>query len=79
MLRSEIIDRLLAARGVSPEERDAFLHPSLSGLAAPEELPGITQAADAILAAVGAGRKIVVFGDYDCDGVSATAILVKAR
>ena len=78
MLRSEIIDRLLAARGVSPEERDAFLHPSLSGLAAPEELPGITQAADAILAAVGAGRKIVVFGDYDCDGVSATAILVKA-
>ena len=78
MLRSEIIDRLLAARGISPEERDAFLHPSLSALAAPEGLPGITQAADVILAAVGAGRKIVVFGDYDCDGVCATAILVKA-
>ena len=77
MLRREIIDRLLAARGVSPEDREAFLHPSLSGLVAPEELPGITEAADVILAAVGAGRKIVVFGDYDCDGVSATAILVK--
>ena len=77
MLRSEIIDRLLAARGISPEERDAFLHPSLSGLAAPEDLPGIAQAADVILAAVAAGCKIVVFGDYDCDGVCATAILVK--
>ena len=77
MLRSEIIDRLLAARGVSPEDRDAFLHPSLSGLAVPEDLPGITQAADAVLAAIAAGRKIVVFGDYDCDGVCATAILVK--
>ena len=77
MLRSEIIDRLLAARGVLPEDRDAFLHPSLSGIAAPEDLPGIVQASDAILAAIAAGRKIVVFGDYDCDGVSATAILVK--
>ena len=77
MLRSEIIDRLLAARGVLPEDRDAFLHPSLSGLVPPEDLPGIVQAADAVLAALAARRKIVVFGDYDCDGVSATAILVK--
>ena len=77
MLRSEIIEELLAARGVKPEERDAFLHPSLSGLRPPEELPGIVPAADAVLSALGAGRRVVVFGDYDCDGVSATAILVK--
>ena len=76
MKSSEIIDRILELRGVREEDRPGFLDPSLSGLAAPEELPGVVEAADAILSACAAGRRIVVFGDYDCDGVCAAAILV---
>ena len=67
---------MLAARGIAPDEADAFLRPSLSGLSRPEELPGVARAADIVLEAVAAGRGIVVFGDYDCDGICAAAILV---
>ena len=74
----EIIDELLRHRGIAPAEAEAFLNPKLADLAKPCELPGIVEAADVILSAIAARRRIVVFGDYDCDGVSATAILVRA-
>ena len=73
----EIIARLLESRGISADGIDEFLSPSLRDLAPPCELPNVDAAADAILAAVRGGRKIVIFGDYDCDGVCATAILVR--
>lgn len=78
MLRSEIVRRILASRRIEGEKLEAYLNPTLSGLAAPEDMPGVAAAADAVLAAVAERRKIVVFGDYDCDGVCATAILVRA-
>ena len=73
----ELIARLLESRGISADGLDEFLSPSLRDLAPPCELPNVDAAADAILAAVRGGRKIVIFGDYDCDGVCATAILVR--
>ena len=73
----ELINRILESRGISAEGIDGFLCPSLRDLAPPRELPEVDAAAEAILAAVRARRKIVVFGDYDCDGVCATAILVR--
>ena len=78
MSAGEIVAKILRARGISEAELGDFLNPSLDQLARPEELPGVEAAADAVLAAMAAGRKVVVFGDYDCDGVCATAILVKA-
>ena len=78
MSAGEIVAKILRARGISEAELGDFLNPSLDQLARPEDLPGVEAAADAVLAAVAAGRKVVVFGDYDCDGVCATAILVKA-
>ena len=75
---SEILERLLRARGIGDEERERFLHPSLADLADPADLPGVVEASRVILDAVAAGKRIVVFGDYDCDGVCATAILVEA-
>ena len=56
----------------------SFLYPSLEDLAPPEDLPGVVEAADVLLDAVSANKRIVVFGDYDCDGVCAAAIVVKA-
>ena len=73
----EILKRLLRARGIAEAEWEKFLNPSLRDLADPAELPGVAEASRVILDAVEAGRRIVVFGDYDCDGVCATAILVK--
>ena len=73
----ELVLKLLEARGISATDAEAFFSPSVRYLAVPEELPGAVEAAEAVLSAARAGRRIVVFGDYDCDGVCATAILVK--
>ncbi len=78
MKSSEIIDRILDVRGIPESERRDFLNPSIDDLAPPEELPGVKEAAEAILAACESQRRIVVFGDYDCDGVCAAAIMMKA-
>ncbi len=47
-------------------------------LAPAEDLPGIAEAADRLARAVRGGERIAVHGDYDCDGVCSTAILVSA-
>ena len=73
----EVLRRLLRVRGIDDADLEKFLNPSLRDLADPAELPGIAAAADVILDALVAQKRIVVFGDYDCDGVCATAILVK--
>jgi single-stranded-DNA-specific exonuclease len=73
---SSLQARLLALRGVTKENYADFLSPSLAGLVDSCKLPGIIEAADIILDAVRDRSKIVVFGDYDCDGVCASAILV---
>lgn len=73
-----ILARLLASRGVTEEGREAFLDPSLTRLARSDDLPGMTEAVQVILPFLHTKRKIVVFGDYDADGVCASAILVTA-
>ena len=72
---SPIVEKILESRGITAAELEDFLHPTLDKLAKPEELPGIVKAADIILDSILYRRKIVVFGDYDCDGVCATAIV----
>jgi single-stranded-DNA-specific exonuclease len=47
----------------------------LSALHEPELLPGLADAADRIVSAIKAGRRITIYGDYDVDGVTATALL----
>lgn len=73
-----LLARLLASRGVTAEGREAFFDPSLARLARPEALPGISEAVRVVLPFLRARRPIVVFGDYDADGVCAAAILVTA-
>jgi single-stranded-DNA-specific exonuclease len=72
-----IVAQLLLARGVyEAEAARTFLDAKLTGLRDPGLLPGATDAAERIHAAVQTRRKIVVYGDYDCDGMTATAILL---
>jgi single-stranded-DNA-specific exonuclease len=73
-----VIAQLLLNRGVVvPDEARRFLDAPLSGLHAPELLPGVAPAVDRIFAAVGAGERICIYGDYDVDGVTGTAILYR--
>ncbi|MDA0253489.1 MAG: single-stranded-DNA-specific exonuclease RecJ [Planctomycetota bacterium] len=72
-----LVAALLVSRGVTdPAAVKAFLSGTLTDLRDPETLPGVPAAADRILAAVRAGRQVVIYGDYDADGMTATAILV---
>lgn len=76
---SKRLAQVLWARGVrTPEEAEAFLHPSLSDLHDPMLLYGMGEAVARIRTAIAAGERMVVYGDYDVDGVCATAILVEA-
>jgi single-stranded-DNA-specific exonuclease len=69
---------ILAARGQGePEQARRFLRPRLDDLPAPETLADAPRAARRILAAVDAGETILVHGDYDVDGVCATAVLTR--
>jgi len=59
-------------------EIDCFLKPSISQLSDPFELAGIKTAVDRIATASKSGEKVLVHGDYDADGLTATAILLNA-
>lgn len=71
-----LVVELLKNRGLTePEAVERFLSPKLQHLIDPSELPGCRDAAERIAAAVRDERPIVVYGDYDVDGVTAAAIL----
>jgi len=68
---------LLWSRGLdTPEAMDVFLCPGLRHLMRPGEIPGLDQAARAVAQALEEDRRITVWGDYDVDGVTSTALLV---
>ncbi|MGR3319252.1 MAG: single-stranded-DNA-specific exonuclease RecJ, partial [Candidatus Anammoxibacter sp.] len=54
-----------------------FLKPEFSGLADPMELPDMEKAAKRINDAICKGEKIVIYGDYDVDGITGTALMFK--
>ena len=69
---------LLRLRGIETEEEARrFLSPSLEDLHDPFLLSGMDRAVRLIRDAVAAGNRIMVFGDYDADGVCATSILLE--
>ncbi|MBQ6961966.1 MAG: single-stranded-DNA-specific exonuclease RecJ [Clostridia bacterium] len=67
---------LLASRGVTTEaEARRFLHPALDQLLPPLRLHQMAEARELLLRAREQGKKTVIYGDYDVDGVCASAIL----
>ena len=73
-----VLSRLLFARGIeTPEEAQRFLHPSPEQLLDPMTLPGAAEAVEIIRRHIADGSRITVYGDYDCDGVCATALLTE--
>jgi single-stranded-DNA-specific exonuclease len=71
-----LVRTLLAQRGVTEEAAlERFLRPRLAHLSAPELLPNMEQAVDRLSRAIDAGERVVLYGDYDVDGVTSLAIL----
>ena len=71
-----LVAQILANRGLTLEDRPAeFLSPRLSDLIKPQQLPGACDAAERIVQAIGRGDKIVIYGDYDVDGMTGVACL----
>ena len=71
--------RLLYNRGITNDRQAReFLNPDLSGLSSPFDLPDMDTASSRLLTAAAAGERIGVFGDFDVDGLTGTAILVDA-
>jgi single-stranded-DNA-specific exonuclease len=71
-----VVAQLLVSRGVyEPTQVKRFLDAKLAGLHDPANLPGVTDAAACLIAGIKADRKIVVYGDYDADGMTGTALL----
>ena len=62
--------------GISSQDMNSFLYPKIDDLLDPFDLTGMAEAVDKINSAIKQNKKILVFGDYDCDGISATAILI---
>lgn len=74
----ELLARVLAARGVEAAGADAFLNPSLRhDMPDPYALQDMEAAALRIAAAVIAGERIAIFGDYDVDGATSSAMLCR--
>ncbi len=72
----DLLARILAGRGVSAAEADAYLDPSLRALMPdPSVLIDMDRAAARLAAAIQAGETVAIFGDYDVDGAASAALL----
>lgn len=72
----ELVGRLLAGRGVGVEEAERYLSPTLRAfMPDPSVLRDMDKAADRLARAIRDGEKVAVFGDYDVDGATSTALL----
>jgi len=76
---SPVLAQIFINRGMkTPEEISYFLNPHLSQISDPFDIQGMSVAVARIMAASIKGEKVLVHGDYDVDGLSATAIVLKA-
>ena len=74
----EIIGRLLAGRGIGAEAAESFLNPTLRDLLPdPSRFKDMDGAAERLAYAVRQGEGIAVFGDYDVDGATSSALLAR--
>ena len=74
----DVVGRVLAGRGVTVDQGADYLNPTLkSMLPDPSQFRDMDSASERIGAAVRDGDPIAIFGDYDVDGATSTALLVR--
>lgn len=76
---SPLLTEIAARRGLTTRaELEAFFSPSLSQLGDPFLLPDMRLAVERVMQAVNSDSLIAIFGDYDVDGITSTAMLERA-
>lgn len=74
----ELLARVLAGRGVEPDGVDQYLDPAIKRLLPdPFSLTAMAQAVERLADAVVRGEKIAIFGDYDVDGATSSALIAR--
>ena len=74
----DLVARVLAARGVSLEDVEGFLNPTIrDSLPDPSRFLDMDRACARIVEAITKGERIAVFGDYDVDGATSSALLTR--
>lgn len=74
---STLVGQLLINRGVKDKvQSEIFFHPNLNGLSKPVQTKGIEQALVRLNQALRQNEKMLIYGDYDVDGITATVLLV---
>lgn len=73
-----LFDRILAARGLDDKSKVAFLLPDYSLSYDPFLLPDMTKAVERLIIAHEKQEHIIIYGDYDVDGLTATTLLLDA-
>jgi len=73
-----LFDKILAAKGITPENRAVFLSPDYDTKHDPFLLPDMKAAVDRLEIALQKQERITIYGDYDIDGLTATTLLLDA-
>lgn len=73
-----LFEQLLAARGLTGQTRAAFLSPDYNAKHDPFLLPDMQKAVDRLVSAREVQEKVMIYGDYDIDGLTATTVLLEA-
>jgi single-stranded-DNA-specific exonuclease len=73
-----LFEKILSARGITPDQRAVFLSPDYQKKHDPFLLPDMQAAVDRLVIARDKQEKITIYGDYDIDGLTATTLLLDA-
>lgn len=75
---NKFIASIMVKRGITEAESiSRFLEPRFKYLHSPKYMTDMDKGTDIIIDAIDEGKKIVIYGDYDCDGVTSTTIMYK--
>lgn len=74
---SELLAEILINRGVEASQIERFLHPTRNDFHDPFLMPNMEKAVERILRAMEQKEKIVIYGDYDVDGITSITVLKK--
>ena len=72
---SKLLATIMVNRGIGLEEAEVFLNPTRHDFHNPFEMPDMEKAVERILEAIEKKEKIIIYGDYDVDGITSTTIL----
>ena len=71
----DLLEAMLKERGIAPDEADGFLNPDYGTLHDPLLLPDMDKASERVVSAMKNNEHIVVFSDYDADGIPGAVVL----